>query len=101
MAVLALPALVAAAQMSLVASLSGSAETPAGAPNGTGSATVKLDPATGQVCFTLNVSNIGAATGAHIHQAAAGAAGPIVVPLIKAFTGSASGCVSGDKAKVA
>ncbi|PZR64665.1 MAG: hypothetical protein DLM71_02180 [Chloroflexi bacterium] len=100
-AALALPALAAAAQMSFAASLSGSAETPAGAPNGSGSATVKLDPASGQVCFTINVSNIGAATGSHIHQAAAGAAGPIVVPLTKAFTGSASGCVTGDKAKVA
>ena len=47
-----------------------------------GHATVKVDAAKGQVCYDLMVEKLGsAATMAHIHKAAADAAGPVAVPL--------------------
>lgn len=98
----ALPALVAGAQTTLVAALKPNAETPPGDPNGSGAATVTIDPVSGQVCFQINVTGIQPATASHIHEAPAGSNGPVVVPLnTTGFTGNASGCVTGDKTKLA
>lgn len=64
------------------AMLTGANEFPGpGDTDGAGSAAVTVDRATGEVCVDLRVSGIGAAAAAHIHQGAAGVAGPIVVPL--------------------
>ena len=61
-----------------VAGLTGAAEAPkAGDPDGSGSARVTIDA--GKACVTLVLQNISAHTLAHIHRAAAGVAGPVVV----------------------
>lgn len=81
----------------LTTELSGAAEVPGPAdPDGSGTATIRLRPEQGEVCFELTASNIGPATAAHIHEGAKGVAGSVVVPLDPAPTGgSSSGCVSG------
>ena len=78
------------------AQLTGAAEVPGpGDPDGSGTATIRLQLEQGEVCFDLTVSNIGPATAAHIHEGAEGVAGPVVVPLDPAPTGgSSSGCIS-------
>ena len=85
------PAL-AADPVTLKAALSGAAEVPAGDPDGTGAATVTIDSAKGQVCFTLSVSGIDTATMAHIHKGAVGVSGPVAVALDPPATGSSKGC---------
>lgn len=91
---------VAAAPVPLSAVLSGSAEAPAaGDPDGSGTATVTVDPAAGTLCYTLQVAAIDAPTGAHIHEAAPGVAGPIQVTLTTpdVVTGASSDCAdAGD-----
>ena len=47
-----------------------------------------------QVCYTLKVSGIAAATAAHIHKAAPGAAGPVVIPLTAPTSGTSEGCAT-------
>lgn len=62
-------------------SLSGAEEAPGpGDPNGKGFATLDVYNA-GLVCYTLKVQAIEAPTAAHIHEAPAGVAGPVVVDL--------------------
>ena len=68
-----------------------------GAANGSGTATVMLShPATGlgEICFNIQVSGITLpAVASHIHQGAAGVAGPVVVPFDKSdASGKISGC---------
>ena len=84
----ATPAL-AADPVKLQATLAGSADSDA---DGTGSATVTIDPAKSEVCYTLKVSGIEPATMAHIHKGAAGVSGPVVVPLDAPTSGTAQGC---------
>jgi hypothetical protein len=81
----------------------GESESPAGDPVGTGTATVRLRAGQGQACFSFQVRNIALpAAGAHIHRAAAGAAGPIVVPLTAPGSGGTSrGCVPAARSTVA
>jgi hypothetical protein len=78
--------------------LTGAAEVPGpGDPDGSGTATISVDPSQGEVCFELTVSNIELpAAAAHIHVAPVDEAGPVVVPLDPApdASGSSSGCVS-------
>lgn len=85
----------------LTATLSGANEVNgAGAPNqgdpdGTGSATVTVNPTTGEICYTVGNTNLSPTTGAHIHRGAAGTNGPIVVNFtIPAAGGSTTGCTS-------
>lgn len=69
----------------LTASLSGDEEVPGpGDPNGSGFATITLDPATDTVCFELDWLQIRAPFAAHIHRGATGVAGPVKVPLFEA-----------------
>lgn len=73
----------------------------AGDPDGSGSAKIRLLPNADQVCFNLKWSNIASPTAAHIHEAAKGSNGGVVVGL---FAGDAplpstisgvNGCASG------
>lgn len=93
---LAAAALVPAAALAggtttITVKLAGKVEVPKGASAGSGTATVTLDPNAGKVCWKISVSGIGKPTAAHIHQAAAGKAGGVVVALGGAF--KPSGCV--------
>lgn len=77
--------------------LTGEAEVPGpGDPDGTGMATIRLNPQAGEVCFEITVSDIALpATGAHIHKGTVNEAGPVVVPLTPPDeSGMSSGCVS-------
>lgn len=85
------PAL-AADPVALKATLSGAAEVPAGDPDGTGAASVTIDAAKGQVCFTLSASGIDTATMAHIHKGVVGVSGPVAVALDPPAKGSSKGC---------
>jgi hypothetical protein len=66
----------------------------AGDPNGSGLATLAVNPGQGEVCYELSVEDIElAATGAHIHVGEAGENGPVVVPLTPPdASGVSSGC---------
>ena len=72
----------------------------AGDADGTGSAKIRLLPDSDQVCFKLTWSNIGAPTASHIHEAARGSSGEVVVGLfaseatLPATISGVNGCVS-------
>ena len=75
--------------------LTGEAESPAGDPVGTGTATVRLRAGQGQVCYQLEASNLPPAAAAHIHKGSAGSSGNVVVPLkTPNAAGKASGCAT-------
>lgn len=97
-AAFAAPAL--AAEVALSAHLTGAAEKPAaGDPDGQGHATLKIDAAKSQVCYTVMVEGIAAATMAHIHKAPADAAGPVAMPLSPPdAAGKSTGCATVDAA---
>ncbi|HEX7172928.1 MAG TPA: CHRD domain-containing protein [Candidatus Limnocylindria bacterium] len=87
---LALGGVVLAAQTTLTADLAGDAET---AEDGTGSATITLDPATGELCWDLMAEGIGPVLQSHIHVGAAGESGDVVVPLdVDGFEDASEGC---------
>ncbi len=92
----------ALATMELSANLRGGAEEVPnpGDPDGMGTATVTLNSDSGQVSFTINVSNITLPTAAaHIHEGARGVAGGVVVPLTAPdANGAASGSAPADAA---
>jgi len=76
-------------------SLTGAAEVPGpGDPDGSGTATVSVNPGQKRICYKLSVSNIAPATAAHIHEAPAGVAGPVIITLSAPTGGSSSGCVT-------
>jgi CHRD domain-containing protein len=80
--------------------LSGAAEVPGpGDPDGSGTASLRLNPGQEEVCFVLRVEGIALPlTGAHIHVGAVTEAGPVVVGLAPLdATGSGSGCVAADR----
>ncbi len=85
--------------------LTGAAEVPViGAPPpASGTATITVNPGQEEVCFELSVAGIDTPTGAHIHEGAAGTAGPVVVglaPLPPTGDSSSSGCVSLDRQEI-
>lgn len=83
----------AGGQRSFTTALTGAAEVPGpGHSDGTGSATVTVSVPKKQVCYEIDVSGIGTPTAAHIHEGAAGDAGPAVVTLETPDTGSSNGC---------
>jgi hypothetical protein len=67
-----------------------------GDPDGSGTASLRLNQGRGKVCWTITWRNIEAPTAAHIHEAPAGVPGPIVVPLEPV----SSGCTSASKALI-
>ncbi len=91
---------VLAAPTTFTTGLNGAQEIPGpGDADGTGSASITVDPALGsglQLCYNLMVSNITLpAAAAHIHEAMPGAAGPVVVTLgTPDGTGAAVGCAA-------
>jgi hypothetical protein len=74
--------------------LSGANHVEGGDPDGSGSAMVRINAGQRQLCYTLSVTGIEAATAAHIHEAPAGATGDVVVHLQAPTSGMSSGCVS-------
>ena len=81
--------------------LNGSQEVPGpGDADGTGVGVLYVNRKTGRVCYTLNVNNIAPAAAAHIHEAARGDAGPVIVGLIAPTNGRSEGCfVNAELAK--
>jgi hypothetical protein len=91
---ISLAGLVAAAPTTLTATLAGVTEgNNPGDPDGTGTASVVLDPAAGTACWNLSATGIEPVTQSHIHVGAAGVSGDVVVPLdVDGFTGTSEGC---------
>lgn len=82
--------------------LSGAAEVPAGDPDATGNATVRVNAGTGTVCYEWSVSNAATPIGAaHIHHAPAGVAGGVVVALPPTGPSSGAGCKIGVERSLA
>ncbi|TMJ20124.1 MAG: CHRD domain-containing protein [Alphaproteobacteria bacterium] len=84
----------------LQVSLTGIQEVPGpGDPDGNGTAQVRVNPRSGEVCWNVYARAIGPATAAHIHRGEAGAAGPVVVPLTTPdAAGHSQGCATVDPA---
>jgi hypothetical protein len=97
---LALAGAAGAAETTLKTTLAGPAEKPVpGDPKASGSATVTLDTAKAQVCYTVEVKGIAPATAAHIHKAPPSQAGPPAVTLkTPDAAGKSSGCAPADAA---
>ena len=86
----------------LYGEFSGSAEVPGpGAPDAAGVAYVSVNSTTGNICYDVAIMNVTLPAAAmHIHNAATGASGDIVVPFSTApnAAGVASGCTTADVA---
>ncbi len=92
---MALAGTVLAAETTLTATLAGvtEGESP-GDPDGSGTASIVIDPAAGTACWTLTAESIEPVTQSHIHVGAEGESGDIVVPLdVDGFEGSSEGCI--------
>jgi hypothetical protein len=89
-----------AATKTFTVTMTGSAETPKGDPNGKGTAKITLDTSRGRVCFDLTWTRIGNPVAAHIHKGKKGTVGPVLIPL---FGGTAKhkGCVKASKSLLA
>jgi hypothetical protein len=87
----------------LTTTLSGANEVPPADPDGSGTATFHLIRGAAVICYAIAVKNITLpATGAHIHQGAAGVNGNVVVPLTApGASGTSSGCVNSTRTLVA
>lgn len=81
--------------------LVGETEVPVtGDPDGSGTARLTLNPGGEQVCYEITVSGIAPATAAHIHEAPAASAGPVVVGLAAPTNGVSSGCVPLERSEI-
>jgi hypothetical protein len=81
--------------------LTGPAETPPGAPHGSGVAVITLRGKSDQVCWTFSaLKGFAHPTFAHIHIGHAGTSGNIVVPLSTGTTFLTKGCVSTSAATI-
>jgi hypothetical protein len=82
----------------LSATLTGAAEFPGpGDADGSGSATLRLNPGQEEICYTISVEGIAEPTAAHIHVGDAGASGPPVVTLATPAGGSVEECTEADR----
>ena len=61
--------------------LSGANEVPAGDPDGSGWAKIRMRPDEGTFCYTIQVRNLDEVVAAHIHVGAAGVNGGVVIDL--------------------
>jgi hypothetical protein len=84
----------------LKATLSGANQVPPVTTQGSGTARVSIDGATGVICYVITVANLSSeVVEAHIHQGAAGTNGGVVVNFHPpANNGSTNGCTSVDPA---
>jgi CHRD domain len=73
------------------ARLTPAAETTKGSAGGSGTAVITLNVKTRKACWKLSVKGIDKPLSAHVHQAAKGKDGPVVIPLGARF--AATGCV--------
>lgn len=84
--------------------LTGEAEVDStGAPNqgdldGTGTASVTVNPGQQRICFEITVDGIAAPTRGHIHRAPAGSNGAVVVGFFEAEAVDLDGCVATTRA---
>jgi CHRD domain len=78
----------------LMVSMTGIQEVPGpGDPDGNGTAEIRADPGSGEICWNLYARAIEEATAAHIHRGPAGAAGPVVLELTTPdAAGRSQGC---------
>ena len=86
----------------LTAQLTGAAEVPGpGDKDGMGTARITINVGQSTLCYELAVSNIAPATAAHIHEAPAGSAGPVIIGLTAPTSGSSRACmvIDGELAK--
>jgi hypothetical protein len=91
-----------AAHATFHASLRGQNEVPGpGKNDARGSALVRVNTASRQVCYDLSVRNLPRPTMAHIHRGRSGVSGPPVVTLRTPISGMSHGCtrVSGGVAR--
>jgi hypothetical protein len=97
-----LPAVGDAASTTLTAKLSGKSEVPKGDPNGSGTATIRIDPAKKTACFTIKLKNIEPTSAGHIHKGKKGVAGDVVVPLFGTLSSKSTrtGCARNQKASL-
>ena len=85
---------------SLKTQLRGTNEVPSNALGGHGKATIKIDGTT--VCFELKVTTTTPAAAAHIHEAAVGVNGPVVLALAPINAqGKSKGCIPNVDATLA
>ena len=92
---LAMASVALAAETVLTADLAGvtEGESP-GDPDGSGSATITIDPETGEACWELSAEGIEPVVQSHIHVGAEGESGDVVVPLdVDGFEGTSEGCI--------
>ena len=88
-----------AAGATLTTDLVGAEERPGpGDPDGIGFIELTLNQGRGEICYAITASNLDAITGGHIHRAAAGSFGDIVVHLFGSTFGDP--CVDVAKALV-
>jgi CHRD domain len=76
------------------AGLLGSNEVAAGDPDATASAMVRINSNDDEFCWDIQITGLGTITAAHLHNAAAGANGPVKID----FSGSMNGCLDIDGA---
>jgi len=85
----------------LTATLLGANERPVlGDPDGSGWFAGTFNPGTGEVCFAYEVTGVDPLAAAHIHFAAAGSPGAVVIPMPPTSPTGGSGCTTADPALV-
>jgi hypothetical protein len=95
---LLLPSFAMTAQVPLITTLTGEEEVPGpGDPDGSGTATILMNPQATRVCWFIVVDDIAPATAAHIHKASVNEAGPVVIALTPPTNGHSIGCIEADK----
>jgi len=96
---LALAAVATAKGEHLTAQLRGANEVPAAPASNRGRAEIRLNAATGKVCWDFTITKLdGSGNAAHIHKGRPGAAGPVYIPLGTTF--KRQGCTSAPKGKI-
>lgn len=93
-------ALVTNPEAGYTATLNGANEVPGpGDPDGAATARVTVNSATGAVCVSTTASNIDPITGMHLHEGAAGVAGPVRVDFAVTSGTSVAKCVTTSTAQ--
>src|SRR3954463_2799297 len=97
----ALWAVAASAAMSPVVStkMTGGAESPKGAPKGSGLAVIHLNAPKGTVCWKFTgLKGVKGPTASHIHKGGKGVSGPVFIPLGAKF--KMKGCTKASKSSI-